>query len=322
MITTHPQQESTFLQDLQTGLDEFQADCGLQADLLLDGTRLFVGDAMTAPGTALWIGWLGHEDLADLPLRGKAEEVVRISVSQALTLDDGDIDWASLQRTPRWANHKLTHLLISVALVASIRNQITGHKPSATEICQILGVLTMYTDRGSAQDFNSVMQVARNLLAKLSREELKDFLRALLADGGSKYDGPKASGFLPKTMHSTALIVRILALLQLMQLPGPAELFSDDEEIWAAEQLQTRFRSNFGLYVERRQADWSDLQDWVEQSQAIPWLRDLQDWVEQSQVIPWLRDLESRCIAHGRKFRIWSATSGSIQHKIQTRAWG
>ena len=322
MITTQPQQESTFLQDLQTGLDQFQSDDKLQSDLLLDGTHLFVGDALTAPGTAIWIGWLGDKDLADLPLRDKAEEVVRICVSQALPLNDDDIDWDLLQRTPRWASHKPTHLLIAVALVTTIRNRITGYKPSATEICQILGVLTMYTDRESAHEFNSVIRVARNLLANLSRDELKDFLRVLLADGGSKYDGPRTSGFLPKTMHSTALIVRILALLQLMQLPGPAELFSDDEEIWAAEQLQTRFRSNFGLYVERRQADWSDLQDWVEQSQAIPWLRDLQDWVEQSQVIPWLRDLESRCIAHGRKFRIWSATSGSIQHKIQTRAWG
>ena len=144
------------------------------------------------------------------------------------------------------------------------------------------------------------------MLANLSSEELKDFLRTLLADGASKYDGPRTSGFLPKTMHSTAVIVRVLALLQLMQLPGPSELFSDDEEIWAAEQLQTRFRSNFGLYVQRGQADWSDLQNWV----------------EQSQVIPWLHELESRCVAHGRKFRVWSAPSGSIQHKIQTRAWG
>ena len=144
------------------------------------------------------------------------------------------------------------------------------------------------------------------MLANLSSEELKDFPRTLLADGGSKYDGPRTSGFLPKTMHSTAVIVQVLALLQLMQLPGPAELFFDDEEIWAAEQLQTRFRSNFGLYVQRGQADWSDLQNWV----------------EQSQVIPWLRELEGRCIEHGRKFRVWSDPSGSIQHKIQTRAWG
>lgn len=306
MITTQPQQESTFLQDLQTGLDEFQAENKLQADLLLDGTRLFVGDALTAPNAALWIGWLGHEDLADLPLRDKAEEVVRISVSQALALDDDDIDWDLLQRTPRWASHKPTHLLISVALVASIRNHITGYKPSAAEICQILGVLTMYTDHGSAQEFNRVIRVARNLLANLSREELKDFLRILLADGGSKYDGPRTSGFLPKTMYSTVVIVQILALLHLMQLPGPSELFSDDEEVWAAEQLQTRFRSNFGLYVQRGQAKWSDLQHWV----------------EQSQVIPWLHDLESRCIAQGRKFRVWSAQGGSIQDKIQTRAWG
>ena len=146
MITTQPQQESTFLQDLQTGLDQFQSDDKLQSDLLLDGTHLFVGDALTAPGTAIWIGWLGDKDLADLPLRDKAEEVVRICVSQALTLNDDDIDWDLLQRTPRWASHKPTHLL------------------------------------------------------------------------------------------------------QLMQLSGPADLFFGDEEIWAAEQLQTRFRSNFGLY--------------------------------------------------------------------------
>ena len=162
---------------------------------MLDGTRLFVGDALTAPGTALWIGWMGDKDLADLPLRGKAEEVVRICVSQALTLEDDDIDWDLLQRTPRWASHKPTHLLIAVALVTTIRNRITGYKPSATEICQILGVLTMYTDRESAHEFNSVIRVARNLLANLSREELKDFLRTLLADGGSKYDGPRTSGF-------------------------------------------------------------------------------------------------------------------------------
>ena len=53
MITTQPQQESTFLQDLQTGLDQFQSDDKLQSDLLLDGTHLFVGDALTAPGTVL-----------------------------------------------------------------------------------------------------------------------------------------------------------------------------------------------------------------------------------------------------------------------------
>ena len=152
MITTQPKQESTFLQDLHTGLDEFQTENGLQADLMLD--------ALTAPGTALWIGWLGDKDLADLPLRGKAEEVVRICVSQALTLDDDDIDWALLQRTPRWASHKSTHLLIAVALVTTIRNRITGYKPSATEICQILGVLTMYTDRESAHEFDSVIRVA------------------------------------------------------------------------------------------------------------------------------------------------------------------
>lgn len=115
MITIKPKQESTFLQDLQTGLDEFQAEDKLQADLMLDGTRLFVGDALTAPGTAIWIGWLGDKDLADLPLRGKAEEVVRISVSQALALDDDDIDWDLLQRTPRWASHKPTHLLIDLS---------------------------------------------------------------------------------------------------------------------------------------------------------------------------------------------------------------
>ena len=49
---------------------------------------------------------------------------------------------------------------------------------------------------------------------------------------------------------------------------------------------------------------------------------DIKAWVEQSQVIPWLHDLESRCIAQGRKFRVWSAQGGSIQDKIQTRAWG
>ena len=62
MITQHPQQESTFLQDLQTGLDEFQPRDTPKADLLLDGTRLFRGDALTAPGTAIWLGWLGHAD--------------------------------------------------------------------------------------------------------------------------------------------------------------------------------------------------------------------------------------------------------------------
>ena len=155
MITTQPQQESTFLQDLQTGLDEFQAENKLQADLLLD--------------------------------------------------------WDQLQRTPRWASHKPTHLLIAVALVTTIRNRITGYKPSATEICQILVVLTMYTDRESAQEFDAHNNIS-----------------------------------------------------------------SDD----------------------------------------------IKAWVEQSQVIPWLHDLESRCIAQGRKFLVWSAQGGSIQDKIQTRAWG
>ena len=49
MITQHPHQESTLLQDLQTGLDEFQSRDTPKADLLLDGTRLFRGDALTEP---------------------------------------------------------------------------------------------------------------------------------------------------------------------------------------------------------------------------------------------------------------------------------
>lgn len=295
MITTQPQQESTFLQDLQTGLDEFQAENGLQADLMLDGTRLFVDDALTAPGTALWIGWLGHEDLADLPLRGKAEEVVRISVSDALTLDE-DLDWAKIQDTPRWMVNASPNHLLGLALAESIRNRITGHKPSPTEICETLGSLTHYTDRNGVQDFNCLVRVARNFLADLSHDELKEVLRQL-------FEG--RDGYRQTTLHSTVTIVRILALLQVMQLQGPAQLFTGDEEVWAAEQLQSRFRSNFGLYAP----------DDIASS-------DIKSWVQQSQVAPWLHDLEERCVAQGINFRVWSAPSGSIQHKIQTRAWG
>ena len=100
-------------------------------------------------------------------------------------------------------------------------------------------------------------------------------------------------------------IVRILALLQVMGLPGPAQLFTGDEGVWAAEQLQSRFRSNFGLYTPDDIAS-----------------EDIQAWVQQSQVAPWLHDLEERCVAQGINFHVWRAPSGSIQHKIQTRAWG
>ena len=71
-------------------------------------------------------------------------------------------------------------------------------------------------------------------------------------------------------------------------------------------QSDDKLQADLLLDVQRGQAKWSDLQHWV----------------EQSQVIPWLHDLESRCIAQGRKFRVWSAQGGSIQDKIQTRAWG
>jgi hypothetical protein len=98
MITTQPQQESTFLQDLQTGLDQFQSRDTPKADLLLEGKHLFRGDALTAPGTALWLGWLG---LADLPAREQVEEVIRICVSDALAPAE-DLDWATIQDTPRW----------------------------------------------------------------------------------------------------------------------------------------------------------------------------------------------------------------------------
>lgn len=295
MITTQPQQESTFLQDLQTRLDEFQAENGLQADLLLDGTRLFVGDALTAPGTALWIGWLGDKDLADLPLRAKAEEVIRICVSQALTLDEG-LDWAMIQDTPRWLSNEPAGEILGLALADSIRNRITGRKPSPTEICEILGSLTHHTDRNGVQDFNCLVRVARNLLANLSHAELKEVLRQL-------FEG--RDGYRQTTLHSTVTIVRILALLQVMQLQGPAQLFAGDEEVWAAEQLQSRFRSNFGLYAP----------DDIASS-------DVQAWVQQSQVAPWLYDLEERCVAQGINFRVWRAPRGSIQDKIQTRAWG
>ena len=295
LITTQPQQESTFLQDLQTGLDKFQADSKLQADLMLDGTRLFVGDALTAPGTALWIGWLGDKDLADLPLRGKAEEAVRISVTDALALNE-NIDWAMIQDTPRWLINEPAGEILGLALAESIRNRITGHKPSPTEICEILGSLTHHTDRNGVQDFNSLVRVARNLLANLSHAELKEVLRQL-------FDG--RDGYRQTTLHSTVTIVRVLALLQVMQLPGPAQLFSGSEEVWAAEQMQSRFRSNFGLYAP----------DDIASS-------DIKAWVQQSRVAPWLHDLEERCIAHGRKFRVWSAPRGSIQDKIQTRALG
>lgn len=151
MITSYPQQESTFLQDLQTGLDEFQPEDTLKADLLLDGTHLFRGDALTAPGTALWLGWLGHSDFADLPARDQAEEVIRICVSDALTLDEG-LDWAMIQDTPRWLSNEPAGEILGLALADSIRNRITGRKPSPTEICEILGSLTHHTDRNGIQD--------------------------------------------------------------------------------------------------------------------------------------------------------------------------
>ncbi len=295
MITQYPQQESTFLQDLQTGLDEFQPRDTPKADLLLEGKHLFRGDALTAPGTALWIGWLGDKDLADLPLRGKAEEVVRISVTDALALDE-DIDWAMIQDTPRWLINEPAGEILGLALAESIRNRITGYKPTPTEICEILGSLTHHTDRNGVQDFNSLVRVARNLLANLSHAELKEVLRQL-------FDG--RDGYRQTTLHSTVTIVRVLALLQVMQLPGPAQLFSGSEEVWAAEQLQSRFRSNFGLYAP----------DDIASS-------DIKAWVQQSRVALWLHDLEGRCIAHGRNFRVWRAPRGSIQDKIQTRSWG
>lgn len=291
MITQHPQQESTFLQDLQTGLDEFQPRDTPKADLLLDGTRLLIGDALTAPGTALWIGWLGHANFADLPARDQAEEVIRICVSDALTLDE-DLDWAMIQDTPIWLSNEPAGEILGLALAESIRNRITGHKPSPTEICEILGFLTHYTDRNGVQDFNYLVRVARNFLADLSHDELTEVLRQL-------FEG--RDGYRQTTLHSTVTIVRILALLQVMQLPGPAQLFSGDEEVWAAEQLQSRFRSNFGLYAPDDIAS-----------------RDIKSWIKQSQVAPWLHDLEEK----GINFRVWRAPRGSIQDKIQTRAWG
>ena len=294
MITTQPQQESTFLQDLQTGLDQFQAKDKLQADLMLDGTRLFVGDALTEPGTALWIGWL-VKDLADLPLRGKAEEVIRICVTDALTLDE-DLDWARIQDTPRWMVNASPNHLLGLAFAESIRNRITGQKPSPTEICQILGALTHYTDRNGVQDFNYLVRVARNFLADLSHDDLKEVLRQL-------FDG--RDGYRQTTLHSTVTIVRIMALLQVMQLPGPAQLFAGSEEVWAAEQLQLRFRSKL----------WR----WMPDDMASS---DIQSWVQQSQVSPWLHDLEERCVAQGINFCVWIAPRGSIQYKIKTRTWG
>lgn len=295
MITQHPQQESTFLQDLQTGLDQFQSKDKLQADLMLDGTHLFVGDALTAPGTALWLGWLGHADFADLTARDQAEEVIRICVSDALA-PAKDLDWATIQDTPRWMVNASPNHLLGLAFTESIRNRITGQKPSPTEICEILGTLTHYTDRNGVQDFNCLVRVARNFLADLSHAELAEVLRQL-------FEG--RDGYRQTTLHSTVTIVRILALLQVMGLPGPAQLFTGDEEVWAAEQLQSRFRSNFGLYAP----------DDIASS-------DIKAWVEQSQVAPWLHDLEERCVAQGINFRVWRAPRGSIQDKIQTRAWG
>lgn len=295
MITSYPQQESTFLQDLQTGLDEFQPEDTLKADLLLDGTHLFRGDALTAPGTALWLGWLGHSDFADLPARDQAEEVIRICVSDALTLDEG-LDWAMIQDTHRWLSNEPAGEILGLALADSIRNRITGRKPSPTEICEILGSLTHHTDRNGIQDFNCLVRVARNFLADLSNAELKEVLRQL-------FEG--RDGYRQTTLHSTATIVRILALLQVMGLPGPEQLFAGDEEVWAAEQLQSRFRSNFGLYSPYDIAS-----------------SDIKAWVEQSQVALWLHDLEERCVAQGINFRVWIAPRGSIQDKIQTRAWG
>ena len=169
MITQHPQQDSTFLQDLQTGLDEFQPRDTPKADLLLDGTRLFRGDALTEPGTALWIGWLGHADFADLPARDQAEEAIRICISDALA-PAKDLDWAKIQDTPRWMVNASSNHLLGLALAESIRNRITGQKPSPTEICQILGALTHYPDRNGVQDFNCLVRVARNFLSDLSHD--------------------------------------------------------------------------------------------------------------------------------------------------------
>ena len=293
MITQYPQQESTFLQDLQMGLDEFQPRDTPKADLLLEGKRLFIGDALTAPGTALWLGWLGHADFADLPARKQVEEVIRICVSDALAPAE-DLDWATIQDTPRWMVNASPNHMLGLAFAESIRNRITGQKPSPTEICQILGALTHYTDRNGVQDFNCLVRVARNFLADLSHDELKEVLRQL-------FEG--RDGYRQTTLHSTVTIVRILALLQVMQLPGPAQLFTEDEEVWAAEQLQSRFRST------------TIAPDDIASS-------DIQSWVQQSQVSPWLHDLEERCVAQGINFHVWRAPRGSIQHKIQTRAWG
>ena len=63
--------------------------------------------------------------------------------------------------------------------------------------------------------------------------------------------------------------------------------------------------------------DWDLLQNtprW-----AVIASSDIKAWV---QVAPWLHDLEERCVEQGINFRVWRAPRGSIQDKIQTRAWG
>ena len=50
MITTQPQQESTFLQDLQTGLDEFQAENKLGPGVNSPGLFFLQTGATRHPG--------------------------------------------------------------------------------------------------------------------------------------------------------------------------------------------------------------------------------------------------------------------------------
>ena len=117
------------------------------------------------------------------------------------------LDWDLLQNTPRWAVIASPNHLLGLALAESIRNRITGHKPSPTEICEIIGSLTHHTDRNSVQDFNCLVRGARNFLADLSHAELKEVLRKL-------FEG--RDGYHQTTLHSTVTIVRILALLQVL----------------------------------------------------------------------------------------------------------